>query len=453
MSRNMTGERASFPSQRYESSLRSNDFQSNTREGVMTSNGDRKRKWGVLEHDQEHQQASGSLECKTKIVQCLEADKEKRQRVKLEEQIVEGDVREEDRKYSADERGLQEGGSDICGEQDEDIGTEKPRRIKNRHHDPSEEGKISEDSTKEVSLEQDEKSEEEELDWERFDRREPADEEERSEDDASEQDEESETEELSDEISEEGQNKPSVADQDNQNDSTSAPQPRMSAKEKRWWAMDDGALYEEARSSGFRKKDADTKRSGRIVIIRWLCKINCINPYVAPIVPSISATSLVAGPFLRKDGAESHPEAILRTSDPALQRKIDKKAKVYRESSRYALLEIAKQRSYTLLKDSKGKMAGTSKKALAIWLAAWDVLKSPREKKWWLGDGLDVINVAKAMGYQGPTLESASRASRKYDAIVWLRTRSEDAEVEIERVLKQREQGPRATKGSRRVNN
>lgn len=79
------------------------------------------------------------------------------------------------------------------------------------------------------------------------------------------------------------------------------------------------------------------------------------------------------------------------------------------------------QRSYQLFKDSNGKLPSKSISAMANWLAAWDVLKSPREKKWWLGDGIDLVNRAKAMGYQGP--------SRKYEVIVWLRTTSEDSEV------------------------
>ena len=54
------------------------------------------------------------------------------------------------------------------------------------------------------------------------------------------------------------------------------------------------------------------------------------------------------------------------------------------------------------------------------------VLKSPREKRWWLSDGIDLVNRAKAMGYQGP--------ARKYDVIVWLRSTPEDAEIEVAEV-------------------
>ena len=46
---------------------------------------------------------------------------------------------------------------------------------------------------------------------------------------------------------------------------------------------------------------------------------------------------------------------------------------------------------------------------MANWLASWDVLKSDREKKWWLGDGIDLVNRVKVMGYQGPP--------KKYDGI------------------------------------
>ena len=62
---------------------------------------------------------------------------------------------------------------------------------------------------------------------------------------------------------------------------------------------------------------------------------------------------------------------------------------------------------------------------MAAWLATWDVLKSEREKKWWLGDGIDLVNKAKAMGYQG------TANPKKYDVIIWLRGTSEAAEREV----------------------
>ncbi|RMZ75811.1 hypothetical protein DV737_g5112, partial [Chaetothyriales sp. CBS 132003] len=70
-------------------------------------------------------------------------------------------------------------------------------------------------------------------------------------------------------------------------------------------------------------------------------------------------------------------------------------------------------------------MPSRSVAALANWLAGWDVLKSEREKKWWLGDGIDLVNKAKAMGYQG------APNSKKYDVIVWLRSTPEDVELDV----------------------
>lgn len=53
------------------------------------------------------------------------------------------------------------------------------------------------------------------------------------------------------------------------------------------------------------------------------------------------------------------------------------------------------------------------------------MLKSEREKNWWLGDGIDLANKAKAMGYQG------TANPKKYDVILWLRGTREDAETEV----------------------
>ena len=102
------------------------------------------------------------------------------------------------------------------------------------------------------------------------------------------------------------------------------------------------------------------------------------------------------------------------------------------------LLALCMQRSYQLLKDSKGKLPGKSIAAMAKWCASWDVLKSEREKRWWLGDGIELVNRAKAMGYQGP--------SKKYEVILWLRTTPEEAEVEVARVA---EPTPNSNPGKR----
>jgi hypothetical protein len=133
-------------------------------------------------------------------------------------------------------------------------------------------------------------------------------------------------------------------------------------------------------------------------------------------------------PVLRPTGAVAHPEAILRTSDPALQLLIDSKEMKYRMWSAANLLALCMQRSYQLLKDSKGKLPGKSIAAMAKWsgCASWDVLKSERENRWWLGDGIELVNRAKAMGYQGP--------SKKYEVILWLRTTPEEAGIEVARV-------------------
>jgi hypothetical protein len=89
---------------------------------------------------------------------------------------------------------------------------------------------------------------------------------------------------------------------------------------------------------------------------------------------------------------------------------IDEAEAKYRKWTTVDLTTLAMQRSYQLLRDSRGKLPSKSIKAVSNWLAAWDVLKSPREKNWWVGDGIDLVNKAKAMGYTGP--------SRKYETIV-----------------------------------
>ncbi|KAH8779627.1 hypothetical protein BGZ57DRAFT_313791 [Hyaloscypha finlandica] len=253
-------------------------------------------------------------------------------------------------------------------------------------------------------------------------------------------------------VGRDGQNSDPVLDEANQNIPNATPPSTMSAQEKKWWAMNFEELYKYARSKNFGKTGKEGRKSGRVKIIKWLCEKECITPYVAPIITSVEATPIIARPLVRSTGAISHPEAILRTSDPAVQRLIDERQEFYQQKSAADLLKLAMQRSYQLLKDSNGKLPSKSIRATSQWLAAWDVLKSPREKKWWLADGIDLVNKAKAMGYQGP--------SRKYDAIIWLRYTPEDAEVEVAEVAeptpnKKREAkqpvSKRYAKGSRRV--
>jgi hypothetical protein len=229
-------------------------------------------------------------------------------------------------------------------------------------------------------------------------------------------------------LEQDGQHEDPMVDQDHQSVQTATIHPSMTPQEKELWAMNFEELYQHAKSKNFGKRGKEGRKAGRVRIIRWLCEKEDITPYVTPsITPIIEATPIIACATLRPTGAISHPEAILRTSYPALQRLIDEREKMYREWSAADLLTLAMKRSYQLLKDSKGKLPSKSISAMSNWLAAWDVLKSPREKKWWLGDGIDLVNRAKAMGYQGPS-------SKKYDVIVWLRSTPEGSEVEVAEV-------------------
>jgi hypothetical protein len=212
-----------------------------------------------------------------------------------------------------------------------------------------------------------------------------------------------------------------------QSTQTAVTHPSMTPQEKEWWAMSFEELFEHAKSKNFGKSGKESRKSGRVRIIKWLCEKAGIKPYVVSFTTPIGeASTSSASPEVRRNGAISHPEVIVRTSNPTLQSLIEDAERKYKEWPHADLLALAMQRSYQLLKDSHGKLPSKSKSALAKWLAAWDVLKSPREKKWWLGDGIDLVNKAKAMGYQG--------SSRKYDVIRWLRNTTEDAEVEVTQV-------------------
>jgi len=184
---------------------------------------------------------------------------------------------------------------------------------------------------------------------------------------------------------------------------TATTSPSMTQKETMWWAMSFEELYQHARENGFGRVDSEGRKSGRVRIIKWLCAKEGIKPYVAPSITPKGEPTTAASPTIRVNGAISHPEAILRTSDPALQRLIDEAEKKYRQWKAADLLDLSMTRSYQLLKDSNGKLPSKSIASMANWLASWDVLKSPREKRWWLGDGIDLVNKAKAMGYQGPS--------------------------------------------------
>src|ERR1700743_1587686 len=146
-----------------------------------------------------------------------------------------------------------------------------------------------------------------------------------------------------------------------QNVVQTATPPSMTPQERAWWAMSFEELYQHAHSKGFGKKKSQSRKDGRVRIIKWLCAKEGITPYVAP---SIAATATVR-PTVHPTGAISHPEAILRTSDPDLQRRIDAAESKYRTWTQAHLTELAMQRSYQLLKDSNGKLPSRSVAALA----------------------------------------------------------------------------------------
>jgi hypothetical protein len=356
--------RTALPNKRCAPDQDSRGNRSDARERPTSSNSKGKRKWEADRDDRETRQASGSLDLKTMIEQCLEETRQKRRRARLEEEFLEVDGSEEDGASVLEEKGSEEGGS----EQESVSGAEEPQLEQTTPKKSSEHGEISQDD----------------------------------------------------------QHNPSVAEVYNQNDPMSISNQGMSRQEKKWWSMNFEDLYKYATSNGFGKTGKEGRKSGRVKIIKWLCEKKDITPYVTPIISSVEATPIIARPMVQPNGAISHPEAILRTSDPDVQLLINTKAQEYEQKPAVDLLKLAMGRSYQLLKDSNGKLPSKSITALSQWLAAWDILKSPREKKWWLGDGIDLVNKAKAMGYQGP--------SKKYEVIVWLRSTPEDAEIEIAEV-------------------
>jgi hypothetical protein len=198
----------------------------------------------------------------------------------------------------------------------------------------------------------------------------------------------------------------------------------MTKEESCWWAMSCDDLYKDAKSKDFGKGGKDGRKTGRVKMIKFLCEKASDTPYVAP-TGEPAATPAIERPIIRSTGAVSHPEAVLRTSDPALHALIDEAVLKYKTMPADDLLLHAKSISYLLLKDSSGKLPSKSIEAMAQWNAAWDVLKTPREKKWWESDGLELLNKAKAMGFQA----AKNGSSKKYDVILWLRSTPEDSEI------------------------
>lgn len=245
---------------------------------------------------------------------------------------------------------------------------------------------------------------------------------------------------VEEEVEEQQQNE--VEQQDGGDQTPSATTPHMSAREKALWAMSFEDLYAHAFRRGFGRRDKESRKSGRVRIIKWVLQKEGIVPFKvattanssAQSTPPVQAQAQPArnDPSIRtKSGAIPHPEAIpMSTTDPDLQRQIVLRKREYMNWGQADLVPLAMQRSYQLFKDSQGKMPPRAKEALADWLAAWDVLKPEREKQWWLGDGIDLVNKAKAMGYEGHG-GPANAAIKKYDVICWLRETPEGAELEV----------------------
>jgi hypothetical protein len=91
-------------------------------------------------------------------------------------------------------------------------------------------------------------------------------------------------------------------------------------------------------------------------------------------------------PSISPSVATIHPEiADLVTSDPVKQEAIDEKEIEYLENMTGAqILDLAEQRGYLSFTDSHGNPLPSFCMTVAKWLAAWDVLKSEKEKRLWM---------------------------------------------------------------------
>ena len=63
------------------------------------------------------------------------------------------------------------------------------------------------------------------------------------------------------------------------------------------------------------RENGKERKSGRVCIIKWLYEKG-ITSYVALSITPVEATPIIARPTACPTGAISHPEAILRRSDP-----------------------------------------------------------------------------------------------------------------------------------------
>lgn len=108
-------------------------------------------------------------------------------------------------------------------------------------------------------------------------------------------------------------------DQENQDAQTGTTNTSMTPREKMWWSMT-LTNYTSLPRARILEGGKEGRKAGRIHI-KWLCQREGITPYVAPTVtPAVEATIAIVRPTLRPTGAISHPEAVLRTPDPDLQR-------------------------------------------------------------------------------------------------------------------------------------
>ncbi|KAG9228835.1 hypothetical protein BJ875DRAFT_489485 [Amylocarpus encephaloides] len=236
--------------------------------------------------------------------------------------------------------------------------------------------------------------------------------------------------------------------------------PSMTPQEKTWWAMSFLDLGEHAKGKGSGKALKVGALSRRTSIIRWLCKNEGITPYVPPTVAPVAVAPIIEDRVVLDSGAIPHSETSLHTFDPALQLLIKKKEEEYQQLKWEGLKDLASQRPYTVLKDTQGRSPTRLMSELSKGLAAWDVLKSSREKEWRLGEGILLVNKAKAMGYTDFSM-------KKYHIIVWLRSIPEDAYLDIPTAEHRHKKSPdkseggdlppqnfskRATKGTKRPN-
>lgn len=164
----------------------------------------------------------------------------------------------------------------------------------------------------------------------------------------------------------------------------------------------------------------------RVLMIKELCFRAGIRPFVAPLLPAFE--SFTDGTGIRlPSGAISHPELNLRTTDPDQNKLIRAREQAYLEQPYEYVLGRVTRFSYGTLLSSDRSPPPTTLAVMAKWYAAFVVLKSDREKKWWAGDGLHLANIAKALG-----LQNCQGNPPKPEVIAFMRRIPEALELEAE---------------------